>query len=123
MHGHAYRHAHRHECGRMRGRVYEYLPAHLCEDIYIGSIYIGSISASPTACPLRGYGRAGTQNDRLGETDISADMCIMATDMCIDMCLDMCLVMHFGGVFRHVCRHVFRHVFRHLLPDSWEWRV
>ena len=24
------------------------------------------ISASPTACPLRGYGRAGTQNDRLG---------------------------------------------------------
>ena len=28
---------------------------------------LGSISASPTACPLRGYGRAGTQNDRLGE--------------------------------------------------------
>ena len=28
---------------------------------------VGSISASPTACPLRGYGRAGTQNDRLGE--------------------------------------------------------
>ena len=28
---------------------------------------IGSTSASPTACPLRGYGRAGTQNDRLGE--------------------------------------------------------
>ena len=26
-----------------------------------------SISASPTACLLRGYGRAGTQNDRLGE--------------------------------------------------------
>ena len=24
------------------------------------------ISALPTACPLRGYGRAGTQNDRLG---------------------------------------------------------
>ena len=23
---------------------------------------LGSISASPTACPLRGYGRAGTQN-------------------------------------------------------------
>ena len=30
-------------------------------------LYIGSISAAPTACPLRGYGRAGTQNDRLGE--------------------------------------------------------
>ena len=28
-------------------------------------LYIGSISASPTACPLRGYGRADTQNDRL----------------------------------------------------------
>ena len=32
--------------------------------LHIGSIS-GSISASPTACPLRGYGRAGTQNDRL----------------------------------------------------------
>ena len=30
----------------------------------------GSISASPTACLLRGYGRAGTQNDRLGEAVI-----------------------------------------------------
>ena len=29
-------------------------------------LYIGSTSASPTACPLRGYGRAGTQSDRLG---------------------------------------------------------
>ena len=27
-----------------------------------------SISASPTACPLRGHGRAGTQDDRLGGT-------------------------------------------------------
>ena len=33
-------------------------------------LYIGSISASPTACPLRGYGRAGTQNDRLSEAVI-----------------------------------------------------
>ena len=30
-------------------------------------LYIGPISASPTACLLRGYGRAGTQNDRLVE--------------------------------------------------------
>ena len=30
-------------------------------------LYIGSISASPTACPSRGYRRAGTQNDRLSE--------------------------------------------------------
>ena len=29
--------------------------------------YTGSISASSTACLLRGYGRAGTQNDRLAE--------------------------------------------------------
>ena len=28
---------------------------------------MSSISASPTACQLRGYGRAGTKNDRLGE--------------------------------------------------------
>ena len=33
---------------------------------------LGSISASPTACRLRGYGRAGTQNDRLGEAVISS---------------------------------------------------
>ena len=31
---------------------------------------IGSISASPTACLLRGRGRAGTQNHRLGEAVI-----------------------------------------------------
>ena len=37
---------------------------------YAALLYIGSISASPTACLLRGYGRAGTQNDRLGEAVI-----------------------------------------------------
>ena len=31
---------------------------------------ITGISASPTACPLRGYRRAGTQNDRLSEAVI-----------------------------------------------------
>ena len=38
-------------------------------------LYIGSISASPTACLLRGYGRAGTQNDRLsvGKMEQAAD--------------------------------------------------
>ena len=30
-------------------------------------LYISSISASPTSCPVRGYGRGGTQNDRLEE--------------------------------------------------------
>ena len=29
-----------------------------------------SISASPTACPLRGYGRAGTEKDRLSKAVI-----------------------------------------------------
>ena len=33
-------------------------------------LYTGSISASPMACPLRGYGRAGTQSDRLSEAVI-----------------------------------------------------
>ena len=33
-------------------------------------LYIGCISASPTACLLRGYGRAGTQNYRLAEAVI-----------------------------------------------------
>ena len=31
---------------------------------------IGSISASLTACPLRGYGRGGTQNNRLSKAVI-----------------------------------------------------
>jgi hypothetical protein len=43
------------------------------------TVYIGSISASPTACPLHGYGCAGTQNDRLGEAVIlSTVMSILA---------------------------------------------
>ena len=29
-------------------------------------LYIGSLSASPTACPMSGNGQAGIQNDRLG---------------------------------------------------------
>ena len=33
-------------------------------------LYIGSISASPTACPLCGYGRAGSLNDCLSEAVI-----------------------------------------------------
>ena len=37
-------------------------------------LYIGSISASPTACLLRGYERAGTRIDRLGkEVILSTD--------------------------------------------------
>ena len=35
-------------------------------------LYIGSTSASATACPLRGYGRAGTQNDRGEDTHVGA---------------------------------------------------
>ena len=42
---------------RRRGRI-------LCGD-HGGKLYIVSISASPTACRLRGHGRGGTQNDRL----------------------------------------------------------
>ena len=36
-------------------------------------LYIGSISASPTACSWRGYGRAGTPNDHLGTPPICAN--------------------------------------------------
>ena len=39
------------------------LPAEV--SVPIIAITIIGISASPTACPSRGYGRAGTQNDRL----------------------------------------------------------
>ena len=41
--------------------------------------HIGSISASPTACPLCGYGRAGTQNDHLGEAVILSTGASMPT--------------------------------------------
>ena len=42
---------------------------------------VGSISASPTACQLRGYGRAGTQNDHLGGTqnDCLSEAVILST--------------------------------------------
>ena len=33
----------------------------------VWGLYTGSISASPPECPLRGHGRAGTQNGRLFE--------------------------------------------------------
>ena len=35
-----------------------------------GGLYTGSTSPSPTACESGGHGRAGTQNDRLGEAVI-----------------------------------------------------
>ena len=39
-------------------------------DVSSAAVNIIGISASPTACLLRGCGRAGTQNDRLGEVVI-----------------------------------------------------
>ena len=52
-------------------------------------LYIGSISASPTACPLRGYGRAGTRNDHLGEAVIlSTGTPIPAQRTCRRRCRD-----------------------------------
>ena len=42
-----------------------------CQRRWVAKVgHIGSISALPTACPLRGYRRAGTQNDRLSEAVI-----------------------------------------------------
>ena len=47
------------------------------------------ISASPAACPSRGYGRAGTQNDHLGEAVIlSAGAPIPAQRTCRQRCRD-----------------------------------
>ena len=50
------------------GRVLPARPLPSISDLY--RLYIGSISEAPTACPLRGYGHAGTQNDRLFEAVI-----------------------------------------------------
>ena len=77
---------------------------------------LSSISASPTACPLRGSGRAGTQNDRpryprnghvVGDADIERGLSPnddrasrasvrtgMRADMRTDTCADMCLDVH-----------------------------
>ena len=47
------------------------------------------ISASPTACRLRGYGHAGTQSDRLGEAVIlSTGTTIPAQRTCRRRCRD-----------------------------------
>ena len=40
---------------------------YICSISALYLLYIGSTSALPTACLLRGYGRAGTQKDRLGK--------------------------------------------------------
>ena len=51
--------------------------------------HYSSISASPTACLLRGYGRAGTQTDRLSEAVIlSTGTPIPAQWACRRRCLD-----------------------------------
>ena len=52
--------------------------------------HVGSISGSPTARPLRGYGRAGTQNDRLSEAVIlSTGTTIPAQWTCRRRCRDI----------------------------------
>ena len=53
----------------------------LAEDHDSGGVaipFIGSISASPTACLLRGYGRAGTPNERLWVPNRADDITIVA---------------------------------------------
>ena len=63
-------------------------------------LYIGSISVSPTACPLRRYGRAGTQDDRLRAAVIlSTGTPIRAQWTCRRRCRDRagirsCVTMH-----------------------------
>ena len=43
---------------------------HIGDDIEFAIVCMGPVSASPTVYLLRGYGRADTQNDRLGEAVI-----------------------------------------------------
>ena len=59
----ASKHLHKNVLGQYRQKIGAFR-----EDQLEVRVYIGSISASPAACRLRGYGRAGTQNDRLGES-------------------------------------------------------
>ena len=66
---------------------------HGLEDIrkkgVMGGIPVIRISASPTACPLRGHGHAGTQNDRLSEAVVlSTGMPIPAQWRCRRRCRD-----------------------------------
>ena len=56
-----------HGAAMSRSDVHEHSSRRAAERCSRASQHIGSISASPTACLLCGYGRAGTQNDRLAE--------------------------------------------------------
>ena len=75
----------------------------------------GTYRVSPTACPLRGSGRAGTQNDRLSEAVIwITGTSIAAQWACRWRCRDAAQVLGSRGqksvrVYRHVHRHVHGH--------------
>ena len=84
-HAHVYTHVYVHVCTHVYTHVYAHVHTHvytLVRRVFsttlffadaqanrmLRGLYIGSISASPTACLFRGYGRAGTQNDRLSDS-------------------------------------------------------
>ena len=65
-------------------------------------MHITSISASPTPCPLRGYGRAGAQSGRLGELSTGAYHLAERVSACTSMYTSMRVRTHFqaAGVGR-----------------------
>ena len=71
-------------------------------------LYIGSISASLTTCRLRGHGRAGTQNNRCGESFPTAP--------------SACPLHAHAHVYTRVCTHVrvsaHARVYTHVCPAS-----
>ena len=88
------------------------LPNSCKHDAGPGWIYIGSILASPTAWPLRGYGCAGTQNDRASEAVIlSTGTPIPAQLKCRRRCRDRALSRFASCGLRTLpnsCRHAKR---------------
>ena len=74
--------------GPMQGHVYRRVYARAYRR---WRLYVGSISASPAACPLRGHGSAGTRSDRVDDSFLAAcGTCPMPwlyahlrTDMCL----------------------------------------
>ena len=54
----------------LENELVQYRAQNVALAVQVCSLYIGYILASPTACLLRGYGRRGTHNDRLGKAVI-----------------------------------------------------
>ena len=86
-------------------------------------LYIGSISASPTACLLCGYGRAGTQNDRSSQAVIlSTGTPVSAQWRCRRRCRyrakNTCLCTRLRTCRTNMPRRMSKHTAKHIVKNG-----